>query len=161
MDSNDRYPGSMSAYCGPVCRGNCKCACHAALRATMPSFLSRTLGHFFIENAGIPVLSTKCDMSTCANAHTSHLYAEYWSPPALSWSRIITFCAFYHANLGPLLQLRVLRRVPDSAPAVNFAMSGNIEGLQGLFRSGEASPQDVSDTRGYSLIRVSTAFLTK
>jgi len=34
-------------------------------------------------------------------------------------------------------------------------MSGNIQGMPERFRRGEASPQDVSDARGYSLIRVS------
>ncbi|KEY73539.1 hypothetical protein S7711_10750 [Stachybotrys chartarum IBT 7711] len=47
----------------------------------------------------------------------------------------------------------MIRRVSDSAAAVNFSMNGNISGLKGLFLRGGASPEDVSDTRGYSLLR--------
>lgn len=52
------------------------------------------------------------------------------------------------------MQLKTLRRIPDSAEAITFAMNGNIEGLKSLFGRGLASPVDVSDTRGYSLLRV-------
>lgn len=36
---------------------------------------------------------------------------------------------------------------------VNFALNGNIDGLKDLFKKGLASPQDVSTTRGYSVLR--------
>lgn len=136
------------------CRAHCKCACHRTQKSATPSFLSRILGQLFVEHAGIPGISTKCDTSTCINAQASQVYAEYWFPLGIFWSQIIRIHATYQANLGPSFQLRTLRRVPDSAAAVSFAISGNIEGLQDLFRRGAASPQDVSDTRGYSLIRV-------
>ncbi len=58
------------------------------------------------------------------------------------------------SNAGPSLQLKTLRRIPDSAEAITFAMNGNIEGVKSLFGRGLASPVDVSDTRGYSLLRV-------
>ncbi|KAL8647736.1 MAG: hypothetical protein Q9226_006311 [Calogaya cf. arnoldii] len=47
----------------------------------------------------------------------------------------------------------MLRRVPDSAPCVKFALDGNIDGLKDLFKRGLASPKDVSSTRGYSILR--------
>jgi len=117
------------------------------------------MGQLFVEHAGIPAISTKCDKSTCTNAQASQVYAEYWFPLGVFWSQILSFHVSYQANLGPSFQLRTLRRVPDSAPAVSFAMSGNVPGLRELFRRGAASPQDVSDTRGYSLIRVSVSIL--
>ncbi|KAK3900475.1 ankyrin repeat-containing domain protein [Staphylotrichum tortipilum] len=115
-----------------ACRAQCKCACYRTQKLATPSFLSQVLGQLFVEHVGIPAISTKCDTSTCVKVQASQVY---------------------QANLGPSFQLRTLRRVPDSAAAVNFAMNGNIPGLQELFRRGAASPQDVSDTRGYSLIR--------
>ncbi len=54
------------------------------------------------------------------------------------------------------MSLSTLRRVPDSAQSVNFALNGNIEGLKDLFIRGLASPRDVSTTRGYSVLRVSS-----
>ncbi|KAK3299171.1 ankyrin repeat-containing domain protein [Chaetomium fimeti] len=136
-----------------TCRANCKCACHKIQRSSTPSFLSGILGQLFVEHAGIPTLNTKCNTTGCINPQGSQLYAEYWLPSGALRSQIVRFCAAYHTNSGPSFQLRTLRRVPDSAPAVSFAMNGNIQGLQDLFNRGEASPQDVSDTRGYSLLR--------
>lgn len=59
----------------------------------------------------------------------------------------------YQPNIGTLLQLDTLRRVPDTAQCVNFALHGDIEGLKYLFSNGLASPRDVSTTRGYSVLR--------
>lgn len=46
-------------------------------------------------------------------------------------------------------------RVPDTAKSIAFALKGDIDGLKYLFSRGLASPSDVSDSRGFSLIRVS------
>lgn len=59
----------------------------------------------------------------------------------------------YQPNVGTLIQLDTLRRVPDTAQCVSFALNGNIEGLRYLFSKGLASPRDVSTARGYSLLR--------
>ncbi len=55
---------------------------------------------------------------------------------------------------GPQLQLATQRRVADSAQSIAFALTGNIDGLKDLFSRGLASPRDVSDSRGFSLMRV-------
>jgi len=102
------------------------CACRRIKKSATPPSLSRILGQFFVEHAGIPVISTSCDTSTCTNAQSSHVHAEYWFPLGVFWSRIVSFHINYQANLGPSLYVRTLRSVPDSAPAVSFAMSGNI-----------------------------------
>lgn len=59
----------------------------------------------------------------------------------------------YQPNIGSLLQLDTLRRVPDTAQCVSFALNGDTEGLKYLFEKGLASPRDVSTTRGYSVLR--------
>jgi hypothetical protein len=53
------------------------------------------------------------------------------------------------------MQLNFLRKVPDSAPCIDFALFRNIDGLKDLFARGLALPRDVSSTRGYSVLRVS------
>ncbi|PGG98599.1 hypothetical protein AJ80_09508 [Polytolypa hystricis UAMH7299] len=55
-------------------------------------------------------------------------------------------------QIGPMHNVVVARR-RHSAQCVNFALNGDVEGLKYLFRSGLASPRDVSSTRGCSLIR--------
>ncbi|KAL8830340.1 MAG: hypothetical protein Q9170_005776 [Blastenia crenularia] len=59
----------------------------------------------------------------------------------------------YRSQLGPQVGLSSHSRVPGSAQCVNFALNGNVDGLKELFIRGQASPRDVSSTRGYSVLR--------
>ncbi|KAI1958912.1 hypothetical protein LOZ58_004949 [Ophidiomyces ophidiicola] len=61
--------------------------------------------------------------------------------------------AWYQANIGSRFHFDTLRRVPDSAQCVNFAVKGDIDGLKHPFSHGLASPRDISTSRGYSLLR--------
>jgi hypothetical protein len=58
------------------------------------------------------------------------------------------------SNPGPQLQLPTQMKVPDTAQSIRFAMKGDIDGLMYLFSQGLASPRDVSNSRGFSLVRV-------
>ena len=60
----------------------------------------------------------------------------------------------YARNLGPQFQIMTQMKVPDTAQSIQFAMSGNIKGLIHLFNHGLASPRDMSNSRGFSLVRV-------
>ncbi|MCJ1379040.1 hypothetical protein MMC17_002139 [Xylographa soralifera] len=55
-------------------------------------------------------------------------------------------------NPGPQLQLPTQIKVSDTAQSIRFAMEGDIDGLKYLFSRGLASPRDVSNSRGFSLI---------
>lgn len=141
---------TRSSRCG---NGNCRCVCHAASRIKTPGgFLNRVVGQLFLGYSGI---SSKCNLPSCEVTQQPEVTAEYWFPMGLLWSMIIQFNLSYQANMGPSFALKTLRRVPDSAVCVNYVINGNIDGLKGLFNKGLASPRDVSDTRGYSLLRVS------
>ncbi|KAJ2989658.1 hypothetical protein NUW58_g3359 [Xylaria curta] len=137
----------------PSCRSGCGCACHRPKQNQTPSIVDRIFGQLFISYAGVPVLSPKCDNTRCLRTQQLQIQTEYWFPPGVFRSQIIRFQATYQSVIGPSFQLKTLRRVPDTAEAVTFAMNGNIEGLKSLFIRGLASPVDVSDTRGYSLLR--------
>jgi hypothetical protein len=52
------------------------------------------------------------------------------------------------------LQLSVRRKVADTAKSIWFAMKGDIDGLKRLFSEGLASPEEVSNSRGLSLLGV-------
>ena len=62
---------------------------------------------------------------------------------------------------GLQLQLATQWKVPDTAQSIAFALKGDIDGLKYLFSRGLASPSDVSDSRGFSLIRVGILPLTR
>lgn len=138
-----------------ACRSGCLCACHVQTRSATPGLVDRVLGQMFVGYAGLPLLSPTCDNDSCEKYQTAHVSVEYWFPLGFVWSKIIRFQLTYQPNFGPHLELSTLRRVPDSAQCVNFALNGNIDGLKDLFKRGLASPRDVSTTRGYSVLRVS------
>ena len=144
----------LSQYFSIICRPGCTCACHTQKRTATPGLMDRLIGQLFVGYAGLPLLSPKCDVEGCGRTQSTHVSVEYWFPLGFCWSRIIRFQLGYRPNLGPQLQLSTLRRVPDSAQCVNYALEGNIEGLKSLFKQGLASPRDVSSTRGYSMLRV-------
>jgi hypothetical protein len=138
-----------------ACQPGCPCACHSRRGSATPALVDRILGQLFVGYAGLPVISPKCDTDACEKPQIPHVSVEYWFPLGFFWSQILRLQMGYQPNVGPQLQLSTLRRVPDSAPCVNFALNGNIEGLKDLFKRGLASPRDVSSTRGYSILRVS------
>ena len=66
-----------------------------------------------------------------------------------AWSQIIRLQLAYRTNFGPSFQLSTLRRSPDSAQSVSFALNGNIDGRKRPPSQGLASPRGVSSARGY------------
>ena len=137
-----------------ACRPRCPCSCHEYKKSASPTFFNRVLGQMFIGYTGLPLFSPKCSSQQCQKGQVPRVSLEYWFPLGFFWSQIVSLQAGFSQNLGPHFQLKTLRRVPDSAPCVNFALEGNIDALKDLFVRGLASPQDVSSTRGYSLLRV-------
>ena len=137
------------------CSQGCPCRCHGTSRVKTPDAVSRVLGQLFVGYSGIPAIKPECDQPSCKQTTESKVEAEFWFPAKIFWSRILQFQASYQAATGPSLALRTFRCVPDSAPAVSYTVNGNIDALKVLFKQGMASPVDVSDTRGYSLLRVS------
>ncbi|KAI1131417.1 ankyrin repeat-containing domain protein [Nemania abortiva] len=139
------------SHCGS---GQCQCVCHSTTKIKTPGgLLNRVVGQLFLNYSGIPALSLACNISSCEAKQRPKVTAEYWVPMGLFWSLIVQFTLLYQGNLGPQFELKTLRQVPDSAACVNYAIKGDIEGLKDLFKRGVASPRDVSDTRGYSLLR--------
>lgn len=138
-----------------TCDPRCSCKCHAQSRTASPELMNRVLGQLFIGYSGIPFIRPKCDDDHCRKRFVPYVDLEYWFPTGVFWSQIVRFQCSYQAHLGPQFSLSTVRRIPDNAQAVTFALGGNIDGLKHLFNRGLASPRDVSQGRGYSLIRVS------
>ncbi|KAL8958300.1 MAG: hypothetical protein Q9193_004614 [Seirophora villosa] len=135
------------------CHSGCQCICHVESKSSTPSIVDRVLGQVFVGYSGLPCLNSKCDLDTCEKSQSPNMSFEYWFPLGFVWSQIVRFRWTYERNLGPHFEISTLRRVPDSAQCVAFALNGDTEGLKDLFRRGLASPRDVSSTRGYSVLR--------
>ncbi|KAI9746289.1 MAG: hypothetical protein M1835_002448, partial [Candelina submexicana] len=123
------------------------------IRSSTPGIVDRVFGQMFVGYAGLPLVNAKCDIDTCKKNQAAHISIEYWFPLGFVWSKILRLQLTYQPNIGPQFGLSTLRRVPDSAQCINFALTGNIDGLKDLFIRGLASPGDVSTTRGYSVLR--------
>ncbi|KAL6720093.1 hypothetical protein ACLMJK_002014 [Lecanora helva] len=127
---------------GPVCRPDCACACHSGHNAKSSGYWDGIIGRLFLGYSGLPLLSAGCDLPTCRKPQTPSVSAEYWFPLGFCWSQIVRLELSYQSHIGPQFGLTTLRRVPDSAQCVKFALEGDIDGLQALFRHGMASPKD-------------------
>jgi len=136
-----------------TCRQRCPCRCHVQTRSSTPGLVDRVFGQMFVGYAGLPLVNAKCDTDSCEKNQAAHVSVEYWFPLGFVWSKILRLQMTYQPHIGPQFELSTLRRVPDSAQCVNFALNGNIDGLKDLFKRGLASPRDVSTTRGYSVLR--------
>lgn len=149
---NDAFAVRVNQY--NSCRPGCSCVCHIEKRSSTPGVVDRVLGQVFLGYTGLPGLRQKCNINTCEKSQSPNMSFEYWFPLGFVWSQIVRLRLTYESNLGPHFELSTLRRVPDSAPCITFALNGNIEALKDLFKRGLASPRDVSSTRGYSVLRV-------
>ncbi|KAB8231758.1 ankyrin repeat domain-containing protein [Aspergillus alliaceus] len=136
-----------------ACRSGCPYACHLQQKSTSSALLSRVLGRLFVGYSGLPFFSPKCDFQAWKKSRASQVCIEYWFPLGFLSSSIVRVQVGCQPNIGTLLQLNTLRRVPDTAQCVSYALHGDIEGLKYLFENGLASPRDVSATRGYSVLR--------
>lgn len=136
-----------------ACRLGCSCTCHVQTKSSTPRLVDRVFGQLFVGYAGLPLVNAKCNTSSCEKNQAAHVSVEYWFPLGFVWSKIVRLQMTYQPHMGPQFELNTLRRVPDSAQCVNFALNGNIDGLKDLFKRGLASPRDVSTTRGYSVLR--------
>jgi ankyrin repeat protein len=136
------------------CRSWCPCACHkkSKMKLTAPGLMEGVLGRMFVGYSGLPLLKQPCDFRGCRDRQHPTATVEYWFP---SWfvSMNLRLHLTYLPRTGPEFQLSTTRRVADDSQSITFAMQGNIEGLKHLFTQGLAGPRDVSDSRGYTLMR--------
>ena len=138
------------------CRNWCPCACHTKsnLKLTAPRMMESVLGKMFVGYSGLPVLNKPCDFRGCRDRQNATATMEYWFP----WwfvSMNLRLCLTYLPWTGPQLQLSTTRRIPDDSQSITFAMQGNVDGLKYLISQGLVGPRDVSNSRGFTLMRVS------
>ena len=72
-----------------ACRPGCRCICHASGKSATPAFLDHVLGKLFIDYAGLPLLSAKCDNEECRKSQVPQISLEYWFPLGFFWSQIV------------------------------------------------------------------------
>jgi hypothetical protein len=138
-----------------TCEPDCACKCHSTRELRSTSLMEPVVGQLFVGYVGQPRLRKVCSHARCKRTSTTTFSIEYFFP---MWflARIVMLVLSYQRGTGLQMQLRTLRYVPDSSQSITYVLSGNIEGLKSLFTRGLASPNDVSQRRNYSLLRVSS-----
>lgn len=124
------------------------------MKSKAPGMVESVLGRLFIGYSGLSVFNKICDFRACRDRQNATATVEYWFP----WwfvSMNMRLQLTYLPRIGPQFQLSTTRRVADDSQSISFAMQGNIDGLKYLFSQGLAGPRDVSDSRGFTLMRVS------
>lgn len=141
-------------FTGQVCEPQCRCNCHARHELRSPDLIEPVLGRLFVCYAGMPRVRGHCGDVRCRRRQAPCISIEYWFP---LWflAQVIMVLFVQQPGAGPHFQIRTIRRVPGSAKCITFAVNGNIEGMKALFVQELASPHDVSQTRNFSMLRVS------
>jgi len=138
------------ALCDPACR----CSCHSERRKQTPLFLNRLMGSLFLGYTGVPIFPRPCDDSHCTQRSFPSAQLTYFFPEWFFRRMLILAMAFDPVG-GPQVTLRMPLILPDTAKIFHLATSGDIDAIKTMFKTGQASPFDVSSTFGYSLLHVS------
>ena len=111
-------------------------------------------GKLFLGYSGSPDLNKPCDFRACKDRQNTTAPMEYRFP---KWPESMNLKLYltHLPRTRPQFQLSTTRRVPDDSPSITFAMQGNIDGLKYMFSQELINPRDVSDYRGFTLVRVS------
>lgn len=134
----------------------CSCSCHDKRRLQTPTILRSAIGQLSLKYSSIPGLTPKCNDAACEQITLPEFQAEAWLRAPGFGSKIVKVGAAYRNFRADLhFHVQTFQRVEDCASVINYTMSGNIEAVDVLFIKGLASATDVSETRGYSLHRVS------
>ncbi|KAH8880120.1 ankyrin [Thozetella sp. PMI_491] len=125
------------------CQPNCRCICHSPGAVRSPTVLGQAVGQLLVWYSCVPLRMINCRDPNCDREKRPALSMTYFFPTWLLDRRIVSRFAYSAAD-GPEFLLRVARVVPSTADVFNFARTGNVQGLQYLFKNGLASPFDAN-----------------
>lgn len=139
------------------CEGSCSCVCHSRLHFQSPRLLNQVIRALFVGYAGLPLLSSKCDILTCSNQFSHSLRFSYTFP---SWflAKTVNIVAATAYTGEPAFGLVVRNRVEYNSENSHFqfARDGNIAGITHLLQTRRASPNDVALNGGQTALNAST-----
>lgn len=157
---DSRQPSAVSAvgikvarFPRPACTPWCSCICHKEVRLQTPGFLRQVVGSCFVTYSGVPILTRKCDQTSCKLKAQPMAYITYFFP---TWflNRVVAIMFTTTPMAGPVVSLKTQRTVPGDADIFRYAQQGRVDKLQKLFEGGFASPHDVHCESGVSALHV-------
>jgi len=133
------------------CRQPCSCQCHRSSKLKTPDFLRQVTGQLFVGYAGISNFTLPCNEHACAQRQKALVRIQYSFPVWSLIQRMLTLVSYSGGTRGPEKVLRMSRIRPGLDEVFIQVQSGNLSRLQQIFRKGDASPLDASDT-GWTLL---------
>ena len=142
------------------CTTECICVCHRRSNKSSTCIQNRFLGALFIRYTGFPYLSLPCDSKNCLQRAHPALVITYFFP-AWFLVRALLFSMRYSSIRGPELIIRIPRIVSNSSIIFTMTSRGDVSGLKDVLQQGLASPFDVDDVNGETLLMVGNIFLER
>ena len=143
--NTDRFPCSLG----------CKCACHQIRYFNTSRLLHKILGTFLIGYSGNPrfrnCTETNCSARSVALVRVDYIFPSWFLAQAVNL--VLTSAAYGDLQMA----LTVRRIVPFEAEVFPLARADDVEGLQRLFATRLASPND-SDPYGTTVLHVSLSY---
>ena len=132
---------------------SCACCYRSTYRLQANDVLSHLLGSFCLSYTG----SNKkrpCYQISCRKRMLTVFNINYYLPWWVLAKAVNIFLSFDPMG-SPYMSLQLSRVRPDTSKIFHLTTAGDIGGMKTVFARGIASPNDVSDTFGYSVLHVS------
>nr|KAK5447113.1 hypothetical protein LTR18_002692 [Exophiala xenobiotica] len=128
----------------------CNCICHRVGSIQTPKFICSLFGALSLKYSGVSVWNHKC-ITQCHSQSIPTLRASYVFPPWLL-ERAVHFVLSVTRTGGIQIGLATPRTVPGDSPIFQCAIEGDLMGMQRLFGDGLASPFDVAQSTGRTVL---------
>ncbi|KAJ9501355.1 hypothetical protein H2202_003149 [Exophiala xenobiotica] len=128
----------------------CNCICHRVGSIRTPKFICSLFGALSLKYSGVSVWNHKC-ITQCHSQSIPTLRASYVFPPWLL-ERAVHFVLSVTRMGGIQIGLATPRTVPGDSPIFQCAIEGDLMGMQRLFGDGLASPFDVAQSTGRTVL---------
>lgn len=135
------------------CRAWCSCHCHRPSSFQSLAAVKNVFGSLHVSHSGL-LGRSECNEKHCRRSASPNLSMIY-RPPVAWFQRCITMSVTFAGLAGPEFRVKLPRMVDWTSPVWNYAVCGDLQGLDSLFKNGLASPWDVSPVGG-NLLHVST-----
>ena len=132
------------------------CSCRTPASFRTPRLFDKALGGLFVGYSGYPSAFTKCAKEDCQAGFSARV--TYTFPFWLFW-KMIDICLALSKYQDPCLSITVRAIVPVGAEVFRLTRADDRIGLEKLFSSGGARPNDIIQYGDRSALHVCTRFL--
>jgi ankyrin repeat protein len=123
---------------------NCRCSCHNTRMLLTPSVCDTLFGSLLIGSRGNLLSTQRCNERTCRRRTTPLLTAAYYTPHWLAMRAVFLTLL---CGASPKISISFAKIVPADSELFRCIHTGQIERIHELFEHGNASPDDMVESR--------------